>query len=108
MAHNTNFRVTNVSIFSKPNCLKLLQKFILILLIFNQSTKNLKPFSLLENFLDVNKPLREFAFGIDSLPITGLPLDAKNFIESFIKDEYACNKANYDFSISDEEYENIE
>lgn len=33
--------------------------------------------------------------------------DIKNFIESFIKDEYACNKANYDFSISDEEYENM-
>lgn len=33
--------------------------------------------------------------------------EIKNFIESFIKDEYTCNKANYDFSISDSEYEEM-
>lgn len=33
--------------------------------------------------------------------------EIKNFISSFIKDEYICNKANYDFSISDDDYEKM-
>ncbi|UUC45128.1 hypothetical protein [Flavobacterium cerinum] len=33
--------------------------------------------------------------------------EIKNFITAFIQDEFTCNKANYDFSISDEEYEKM-
>lgn len=33
--------------------------------------------------------------------------EIKSFIESFIQDEYTCNKANYDFSISDDGYEEV-
>ncbi|WP_300492255.1 hypothetical protein [Flavobacterium sp.] len=33
--------------------------------------------------------------------------EIKKFIENFIEDEYTCNKTNYDFSVSDEEYEKM-
>jgi hypothetical protein len=33
--------------------------------------------------------------------------EVKTFINSFIKDEHICNKANYNFSISDDEYEKM-
>jgi hypothetical protein len=33
--------------------------------------------------------------------------DIKEFINAFIKDEYICNKSNYNFSISDAEYEKM-
>lgn len=33
--------------------------------------------------------------------------EIKSFMESFIQDEYTCNKANYDFSISDNDYEKV-